>query len=150
MIRTKGEAGSGNVVEAVRHMRAVMDGMRRLVSLSKEQLMAEAKNLGAPYDLICEVAETGKLPVPNFSAGGIATPADASLMMQLGAEAIFVGSGIFKSTNPEKRARAIVDAATNYDKPEILAEISSDLGEPMPGIDIRQLDEKQLLALRGW
>ncbi len=150
MIRTKGEAGSGNVVEAVRHMRAVMDGMRRLVSLSKEQLMAEAKNLGAPYDLICEVAETGKLPVPNFSAGGIATPADASLMMQLGAETIFVGSGIFKSTNPEKRARAIVDAATNYDKPEILAEISSDLGEPMPGIDIRQLDEKQLLALRGW
>jgi pyridoxal 5'-phosphate synthase pdxS subunit len=150
MIRTKGEAGSGNVVEAVRQMRAVVDGIRRLVSLSKEQLMAEAKNLGAPYDLVCEVAETGKLPVPNFSAGGIATPADASLMMQLGAEAIFVGSGIFKSTNPEKRARAIVDAATNYDKPEILAEISSDLGEPMPGIDIRQLDEKQLLALRGW
>ena len=150
MIRTKGEAGSGNVVEAVRHMRAVMDGIRRLTSLSGEQLMTEAKNLGAPYDLVCEVAQTGKLPVPNFSAGGIATPADASLMMQLGAEAVFVGSGIFKSGDPERRARAIVDATANYDKPEMLAEISTGLGESMPGLDIRQLDEKQLLATRGW
>ena len=150
MIRTKGEAGSGDIVEAVRHMRALIGGMRRLTSLGEEQLMAEAKNLGAPYDLVVEVARTGKLPVPNFSAGGIATPADASLMMQLGAEAVFVGSGIFKSSDPAARAKAIVDAATNYDKPEILAEISRGLGEPMPGIDIRQLDEKQLLALRGW
>jgi pyridoxal 5'-phosphate synthase pdxS subunit len=137
-------------VEAVRHMRAVMDGIRRLTSLSKEQLMTEAKNLGAPYDLVCQVAAEGKLPVPNFSAGGIATPADAALVMQLGAEAVFVGSGIFKSSDPERRARAIVDAAANYDNPEVLAEISTGLGEPMPGIDIRQLDEKQLLALRGW
>ena len=150
MIRTKGEAGSGNVVEAVRHMRAVMDGIRRLVSLSREQLMTEAKRLGAPYDLVCEIAETGRLPVPNFSAGGIATPADASLVLQLGAEAVFVGSGIFKSSDPAVRAKAIVNAATNFDKPEILAEISKGLGEPMPGIDIRQLDEKQRLALRGW
>jgi pyridoxal 5'-phosphate synthase pdxS subunit len=150
MIRTKGEAGSGNIIEAVRHMRTVMDGIRRLTALSREQLMTEAKNLGAPYELVCEVAETGKLPVPNFSAGGIATPADAALMMQLGAEAVFVGSGIFKSDNPEKRSRAIVDAVTHYNEPKILAEISRDLGEPMPGIDIKQLDEKQLLALRGW
>ncbi|MBN1409824.1 MAG: pyridoxal 5'-phosphate synthase lyase subunit PdxS [Spirochaetales bacterium] len=150
MIRTKGEAGSGNVVEAVRHMRTVMDGIRRLKNLPGEELMTEAKNLGAPYELVCEVAETGKLPVPNFSAGGIATPADAALMMQLGAEAVFVGSGIFKSSNPERRAKAIVEAATNFDKPSILAEISEDLGEPMYGIDINQLDEKQKLALRGW
>jgi pyridoxal 5'-phosphate synthase pdxS subunit len=150
MIRTKGEAGSGNIVEAVRHMRAVMDGIHRLQGLSEEQLMTEAKNLGAPYDLVVEVARTGKLPVPNFSAGGIATPADASLMMQLGAEAVFVGSGIFKSSDPLPRAKAIVDAATNYDKPEILAEVSAGLGEPMPGIDIRQLDDNQLMALRGW
>jgi pyridoxal 5'-phosphate synthase pdxS subunit len=150
MIRTKGEAGSGNVVEAVRHMRAVMDGIRKLKNLPKEELMTEAKNLGAPYDLVCEVAATGKLPVPNFSAGGIATPADAALMMQLGAEAVFVGSGIFKSSNPAQRAKAIVDAATHFNNPKVLADISKGLGEPMPGIDIRQLDEKQLLALRGW
>ena len=150
MVRTKGEAGSGNVVEAVRHMRAVTDGIRRLKSLPKEELMTEAKNLGAPYELVCEIAITGKLPVPNFSAGGIATPADAALMMQLGAEAIFVGSGIFKSSDPERRAKAIVGAATHYNNPKVLAEISKGLGEPMPGIDIRQLDEKQLLALRGW
>ncbi|MBN1797481.1 MAG: pyridoxal 5'-phosphate synthase lyase subunit PdxS [Spirochaetales bacterium] len=150
MIRTKGEAGSGNVVEAVRHMRAVMDGMRKLKNLPKEELMTEAKNLGAPYELVCEVASTGKLPVPNFSAGGIATPADAALMMQLGAEAVFVGSGIFKSSDPAVRAKAIVDAATHYNDPKVLADISKGLGEPMPGIDIRQLDEKQLLALRGW
>jgi pyridoxal 5'-phosphate synthase pdxS subunit len=150
MIRTKGEAGSGNVVEAVRHMRAVMTAVRRLKALSEEQLMTEAKNLGAPYEIVVEVARTGKLPVPNFSAGGIATPADASLMMQLGAEAVFVGSGIFKSEDPMRRAKAIVEATTNWDKPEMLAEISRGLGEPMPGIDVRQLDEKQLLALRGW
>jgi len=150
MIRTKGEAGSGNVVEAVSHMRAVMDGIRKLKNLPKEELMAEAKNLGAPYDLVCEVAATGKLPVPNFSAGGIATPADAALMMQLGAETVFVGSGIFKSSDPARRAKAIVDAATHYNNPKVLADISKGLGEPMPGIDLRQLDEKQLLALRGW
>jgi pyridoxal 5'-phosphate synthase pdxS subunit len=150
MIRTKGEAGSGNVVEAVRHMRAVMDGIRRLVNLPPEELMTEAKNLAAPYDIVVEVARLGKLPVPNFSAGGIATPADASLMMQLGAESVFVGSGIFKSADPQPRAKAIVDAVTYFNDPKALAEISRGLGEPMPGIDVRQLDEKQLLALRGW
>jgi pyridoxal 5'-phosphate synthase pdxS subunit len=150
MIRTKGEAGSGNVVEAVRHMRAVMDGMRRLQSLPKEELMAEAKNLGAPYELVVEVAETGRLPVPNFSAGGIATPADASLMMQLGAEAVFVGSGIFKSGDPAKRARAIVSATTYYNDPKMLAEVSKGLGEAMVGIDISKLPEQELLQRRGW
>ncbi|MBN1524616.1 MAG: pyridoxal 5'-phosphate synthase lyase subunit PdxS [Spirochaetales bacterium] len=150
MIRTKGEAGSGNVIEAVRHMRTVMDTIRRLKNLPKEELMTEAKNLGAPYDLVVEVALTGKLPVPNFSAGGVATPADASLMMQLGAETVFVGSGIFKSNDPKPRAKAIVDAVTHFDDPKILAEISRGLGEPMPGIDVRQLDEKQLMSLRGW
>ncbi len=150
MIRTKGEAGSGNVVEAVRHMRAVVGGIRRLQSLPAEELMTEAKNLGAPYDLVVEVARTGRLPVPNFSAGGIATPADASLVMQLGAESVFVGSGIFKSSDPRRRAKAIVEAVTRYDDPKALAEISRGLGEPMPGIDVRQLDEKQLLSLRGW
>jgi pyridoxal 5'-phosphate synthase pdxS subunit len=150
MIRTKGEAGSGNVVEAVRHMRAVVDGIRKLQSLAFEELMTEAKNLGAPYDLVVEVAKTGKLPVPNFSAGGIATPADAALMMQLGAEAVFVGSGIFKSSDPVLRAKAIVSAVTHYNNPEALAEISEGLGEPMPGIDVKHLDEKQRLALRGW
>jgi pyridoxal 5'-phosphate synthase pdxS subunit len=150
MIRTKGEAGTGNVIEAVRHMRAVMDGMRRLQHLPKEELMTEAKNLGAPYDLVVEVAETGRLPVPNFSAGGIATPADAALMMQLGAETVFVGSGIFKSSNPERRATAIVSAATYYKDPAKLAEISTDLGQPMSGLDVTQLEEKELLASRGW
>ena len=150
MIRTKGEAGSGDIIEAVRHMRSVMEGMRRLTTLSKEQLMTEAKDLGAPYELLCEIAQTGKLPVPNFSAGGIATPADAALMMQLGAESVFVGSGVFKSSNPEARAKAIVNAVTNFDKPEVLAELSTGLGEPMPGIDVAKLDEKQRLALRGW
>jgi pyridoxal 5'-phosphate synthase pdxS subunit len=150
MMRTKGEAGSGNIVEAVRHMRAVMDGIRRLTSLPFEELMTEAKNLSAPYELVVEVAKTGKLPVPNFSAGGVATPADASLVMQLGAESVFVGSGIFKSSDPARRAKAIVSAVTYFDKPEILAEISDGLGEPMPGIDLRMLDEKQRLSLRGW
>ena len=150
MIRTKGEAGTGNIIEAVRHMRSVMDGMRRIQSLPTEELMTEAKNLGAPYDLLLEIAETGKLPVPNFSAGGIATPADASLMMQLGAESVFVGSGIFKSSDPEKRAKAIVEAVTYYNDAERLADISMDLGEPMPGIDLKDIDEKELLATRGW
>ena len=150
MIRTKGEAGSGNIVEAVRHMRAVISEMRRIHSMGREELMAVAKNLGAPYDLVVYVHEHGKLPVPNFSAGGIATPADAALMRQLGAEAVFVGSGIFKSEDPAKRAKAIVDATTFYDKPEMLAELSMGLGEAMAGLDIRQLDEKELLATRGW
>ena len=150
MIRTKGEAGTGDIIEAVRHMRSVMDGMRRLQSLPAEELMTEAKNLGAPYDLIVEIAETGKLPVPNFSAGGIATPADAALMMQLGAEALFVGSGIFKSNDPDRRAKAIVEAATYFNDPEKLAEISNDLGEPMVGINVSDIEEKQLLATRGW
>jgi len=150
MIRTKGEAGTGNVVEAVRHMRAVMSEIRKIQSMREDELMAEAKRLGAPYELVLEVHKTGKLPVPNFSAGGIATPADAALMMQLGAEAVFVGSGIFKSEDPAKRAKAIVDAVTHYDKPEILAELSKGLGRAMEGIDVRQLEEKELLSVRGW
>ncbi|ADN02647.1 pyridoxal 5'-phosphate synthase lyase subunit PdxS [Spirochaeta thermophila] len=150
MIRTKGEAGTGDVVEAVRHMRAVMNGIRRLTTLSDEQLMTEAKRLGAPFDLLHEVAKTGKLPVPNFSAGGIATPADAALMMQLGAEAVFVGSGIFKSENPAKRAKAIVEAVTYYNDPKKLAEISRGLGEPMHGIEVRTIEEGRQLAHRGW
>jgi pyridoxal 5'-phosphate synthase pdxS subunit len=150
MIRTKGEAGTGNVVEAVRHMRLIMDEIRRLTALPEEELMAEAKRLGAPYELVRWVAEHGRLPVPNFAAGGIATPADAALMMQLGAEAVFVGSGIFKSEDPYARAKAIVDAVTYYDNPQILAQISEGLGEPMPGIDIRKLEDKDLLATRGW
>ena len=150
MIRTKGEAGSGNIVEAVRHMRSVMSEIRKLQTMRHEEMMAYAKNLGAPYELVVKVAELGKLPVPNFSAGGIATPADASLMMQLGAEGVFVGSGIFKSSDPAKRAKAIVDATTYYDKPEIVAELSVGLGEAMEGIDIRQLEEKDLLSVRGW
>jgi pyridoxal 5'-phosphate synthase pdxS subunit len=150
MIRTKGEAGTGNVVEAVRHMRAVMSGIRRLQSMPADELMVAAKEMQAPYDLVVEVHQTGKLPVPNFSAGGIATPADAALMRQLGAEAIFVGSGIFKSSDPRKRAHAIVSACTYYDRPEVLAEVSMELGEPMNSIDVRQLDEKQLMAMRGW
>jgi pyridoxal 5'-phosphate synthase pdxS subunit len=150
MIRTKGEAGSGNVVEAVRHMRTVLAGIRKVQSLPFEELMTEAKNLGAPYELIVELHRTGKLPVPNFSAGGIATPADAALMRQLGAEAIFVGSGIFKSGDPKRRASAIVAAATYFDKPEILAEVSTDIGEPMVGIDIKILPKEELMATRGW
>ncbi|AEJ62042.1 Pyridoxal biosynthesis lyase pdxS [Spirochaeta thermophila DSM 6578] len=150
MIRTKGEAGTGDVVEAVRHMRAVMNGIRRLTTLSDEQLMTEAKRLGAPFDVLHEVAKTGKLPVPNFSAGGIATPADAALMMQLGAEAVFVGSGIFKSENPAKRAKAIVEAVTYYNDPKKLAEISRGLGEPMHGIEVRTIEEGRQLAQRGW
>lgn len=150
MIRTKGEAGSGNVVEAVRHMRAIVGAMKRLTTLGPEELMSEARDLGAPYELVKLVARDGKLPVPNFSAGGIATPADASLMMQLGAEAVFVGSGIFKSGDPERRARAIVQATTHYLDADLLARVSEALGEPMVGIDISRLDESELLQTRGW
>ena len=150
MMRTKGEAGTGNVVEAVRHMRAVIGGIKRLQATSEDELMTSAKELQAPYDLVLECHRTGKLPVPNFSAGGIATPADAALMRQLGAEALFVGSGIFKSSDPKERAKAIVTACTYYDKPEILAEVSTGLGDAMFSIDVRQLEEKQLMAVRGW
>ena len=150
MIRTKGEAGSGNIVEAVRHMRSVVSGIRRLKALGPEELMAEAKNLGAPYELLRWVAEHGKLPVPNFSAGGIATPADAALMMQLGAEAVFVGSGIFKSADPAARAKAVVQATTHFKNPDILVKVSEDLGEAMPGIETSKLKESELLQTRGW
>lgn len=150
MIRTKGEAGSGNVVEAVRHMRAVQGAIKRLTILGPEELMAEAKELGAPYELVKLVAKTGKLPVPNFAAGGIATPADAALMMQLGAEAVFVGSGIFKSGDPERRAKAIVQATTHYLDADLLARVSENLGEPMVGINISTLDASELLQTRGW
>jgi len=150
MIRTKGEAGTGNVVEAVRHMRRIQSEIKRLTTLGEEELVAEAKKLGAPYELVKYVHDHGKLPVPNFAAGGIATPADAALMMQLGAESVFVGSGIFKSENPEKRARAIVEAVTYYDDPEILARISRGLGEPMRGIDVTKLSQEELLQTRGW
>jgi pyridoxal 5'-phosphate synthase pdxS subunit len=150
MIRTKGEAGSGNIVEAVRHMRAVISGIRRLTLLGPEELMTEAKNLGAPYELLRKIAAEGKLPVPNFSAGGIATPADAALMMQLGAEAVFVGSGIFKSSDPSVRARAIVQATTHYKDPDVLVKVSEDLGEAMPGIETSKLKESELLQTRGW
>jgi len=138
MMRTKGEAGTGNVVEAVRHMRAVMDGIRRIVSAPDDELMAIAKEMGAPLELVKEVHKAGRLPVVNFAAGGIATPADAALMMQLGAEGVFVGSGIFKSSDPEKMAKAIVKATTHYQDPKIIAEVSKDLGEAMPGLDINQ------------
>jgi pyridoxal 5'-phosphate synthase pdxS subunit len=150
MIRTKGEAGTGNIVEAVRHMRAVWDGIRRLQALPEEELMAEAKALGAPYELVREVHETGRLPVVNFAAGGVATPADAALMMQLGADGVFVGSGIFKSEDPERRARAIVKATTHYNDPKIIAEASRGLGEPMRGLDIATIPKEELLAPRGW
>ena len=150
MIRTKGEAGSGNIVEAVRHMRTVTDEMRRLTTLRRDQLMTAAKDLGAPYELVLYVAEHGKLPAPNFAAGGVATPADASLMMQLGAEAVFVGSGIFKSGDPAIRAKAIVEATTHYEDPEVLIRVSENLGEAMVGINIDTLDEKDKLQTRGW
>ena len=150
MIRTKGEAGSGNVVEAVRHMRAVQGAMRKLTILGNEELMAAAKEFEAPYELVKMVAQTGKLPVPNFAAGGVATPADASLMMQLGAESVFVGSGIFKSGDPQRRADAIVQATTHYLDADLLARVSEDLGEAMVGIDISRLDDSELLQTRGW
>ncbi len=150
LIRTKGEAGTGNIVEAVRHMRLINRQIKWLTTLGDEELVTAAKQLGAPLELVRLVAREGKLPVPNFAAGGIATPADASLMMQLGAEAVFVGSGIFKSSDPAKRARAIVEAVTNYDRPDVLARISEDLGEPMPGVDVHELKEQELLQTRGW
>lgn len=151
MIRTKGEAGSGNVVEAVRHIRAVMSHIRKLTTLRDDELMTEAKNMGAPYELVKEVAHTGRLPVPNFSAGGIATPADAALVRQLGAEAVFVGSGIFKSEDPVARARAIVHATTYYEDPVEVAKACRGLeGAAMAGIDVRTLREEERLATRGW
>ena len=150
LIRTKGEAGTGNIVEGVRHLRTLRTQLRRLQSLDKEQLVTEAKQLGAPLELVRSVAETGRLPVPNFAAGGIATPADAALCMALGAEAVFVGSGIFLSDQPVKRARAIVDATTYWQEPKRLAEISSGLGAAMRGIEMAQLSEDSRMAARGW
>ncbi len=150
MIRTKGEAGTGDIVNAVRHMRAVYGGIRRLGSLREEELYAEAKNLGAPVELVKWVAENGKLPVVTFTAGGIATPADASLCMQLGADGVFVGSGIFKSDDPAPRAKAIVEATTHFQDPEVLARVSQGLGEAMASISTAGLDESQLLETRGW
>ena len=150
MIRTKGEAGTGNVVEAVRHMRTMNKEIREIQAASKQELMTIAKNMGAPYDLVCYVHEHGKLPVVNFAAGGIATPADAALMMQLGCDGVFVGSRIFKSDNPQKRAEAIVKATTYYNDPNIIAQVSEGLGEAMSGIDIRQLPENEQYAKRGW
>jgi pyridoxal 5'-phosphate synthase pdxS subunit len=150
MIRTKGEAGSGNIVEAVRHIRTIIKEMKQLTVLGKEELVHEAKNLGAPLELVEWVAANGKLPVPNFSAGGIATPADVALVMQLGAEAVFVGSGIFKSEDPEARAKAVVKAATYYRDPVKLLEACEDLGEPMRGLDVSKLPEAELMQTRGW
>ena len=150
MIRTKGEAGSGNIVEAVRHMRALQDEMSRLTTLGSEQLMSVSKELGAPFNLVCYVAEHGELPVPNFSAGGIATPADAALVRQLGAQAVFVGSGIFKSDDPAARAVAIVKATTHYDDPEVLLQVSRGLQPAMKGLEMSEIPEAERLAVRGW
>lgn len=150
MIRTKGEAGTGNVVEGVRHLRNILQGIRRLTQLNPEEYMTEAKNLQAPYALVKQVAELGKLPVPNFAAGGVATPADASLLRQLGAEAVFVGSGIFNSSNPPKFARAIVQACAHYNDPEVLLEVSRSLGDPMPSLSMEELSESDKIQNRGW
>ncbi len=150
MIRTKGEAGTGNIVEAVRHMRAVTSAIRRIQGMGEDELMAEAKELGAPFELVLEVHNTGKLPVVNFAAGGVATPTDAALMMQLGSDGVFVGSGIFKSADPAPRARAVVQAVTHFRDPHIIADVSRNLGEPMTGIDIRTLPEVEQFARRGW
>jgi pyridoxal 5'-phosphate synthase pdxS subunit len=150
MIRTKGEAGTGNIVEAVRHMRTVTAGIRELSTLTDEQMMTATRDLGAPYQLVREVGETGKLPVVNFAAGGIATPADAALMMALGCDGVFVGSGIFKSSNPALFARAIVDATTNWQNPDIVAKVSAGLGKAMPGLEMGTLSEAEQLARRGW
>ncbi|MBE9482437.1 MAG: pyridoxal 5'-phosphate synthase lyase subunit PdxS [Chloroflexi bacterium] len=150
MIRTKGEAGTGNIVEAVRHIRAVMDSIRKLVNTPQDELMTQAKEMGAPFELVEEIHKTGKLPVVNFAAGGVATPTDAALMMQLGADGVFVGSGIFKSSNPEVRAKAIVKATTYFQDPQIIAEVSKNLGQAMPGLDIKQIPVEELLAPRGW
>ena len=150
MIRTKGEAGTGDIVEAVRHMRTVMDEIRRIQGMPDDELMVTAKSLGAPFELVKEIHDTGHLPVVNFAAGGVATPADAALMMQLGADGVFVGSGIFKSSNPEVRAKAVVQAVTHYNDPKILAEVSKGLGEAMPGLDVKSMPKEELLATRGW
>ena len=150
MIRTKGEAGTGDVVEAVRHARTVFGDIRRLVNLPDEEVMAFAKEIGAPYELVLETKSLGRLPVVNFAAGGIATPADAALMMQLGVDGVFVGSGIFKSGDPAKRADAIVKATTHYNDPKILGEISRNLGEPMVGRQVGDIPNNQLIAGRGW
>lgn len=150
MIRTKGEAGTGDIVEAVRHMRTVSGEIRKIQSMTQDELMAEAKSLGAPFDLVQIVHDTGRLPVVNFAAGGIATPADAALMMQLGVEGVFVGSGIYKSSNPEARAKAIVEATTHYNNPDVIAKASENLGEPMPGMAARSLKPEEILAVRGW
>jgi pyridoxal 5'-phosphate synthase pdxS subunit len=148
MIRTKGEAGTGNIVEAVRHMRAVMDGIRRLLNTPKDELMTLAKEMGAPFALVEEIHQAGKLPVVNFAAGGVATPADAALMMQLGADGVFVGSGVFKSSKPEARAKAIVMATTHFQNPKIIAQVSKNLGEAMLGLDMKQIPTEELLAMR--
>ena len=150
MIRTKGEAGTGNVVEAVRHLRSVNGTIKKLGAMPRDELMTAAKNLGAPFDLVEQVAREGALPVPQFSAGGVATPADAALMMQLGAQAVFVGSGIYKSGDPVRRGRAIVDAVTHFNDPQKLAEISEDLGDTMDSLDVRKLEESDRMAARGW
>jgi len=150
MIRTKGEAGTGDVIEAVRHARTVLGDVKRLINMPEEELMTFAKNIGAPYELLLETREFGGLPVVNFAAGGIATPADAALMMQLGVDGVFVGSGIFKSGNPAKRAEAIVKAVTHFENPEILAEVSRNLGEPMVGRNVSDLEDNERLADRGW
>ena len=150
MIRTKGEAGTGNVVEAVRHMRAVMGDIKRVVAACDDELMAISKEMAAPLELVKQVHDTGRLPVVNFAAGGVATPADAALMMKLGAEGVFVGSGIFKSSEPEKMAKAIVKATTHYQDAMVIAEVSKGLGEAMPGLDIKQIPDEELLAQRGW
>ncbi len=150
MIRTKGEAGTGNVVEAVRHARAVLGEIRRLQHMAPEEWMAAAKEMGAPHELVVEIAQLGRLPVVNFAAGGIATPADAAMMMQLGLDGVFVGSGIFKSADPPRRGRAIVEAVTHYNDPAVIAEISKGLGEAMRGLEISEIPEAELLAQRGW
>ena len=150
MIRSKGEAGTGNIVEAVRHLRAITEGIRRLTILPEEELMAEAKTLGAPYELVREVRQLGRLPVVLFCAGGVATPADAALVMRLGSDGVFVGSGIFKSADPLRRARAIVKATTHFEDPKILAEVSRGLGEPMRGLEVSKIPDPELMASRGW
>ncbi|PKB65581.1 MAG: pyridoxal biosynthesis lyase PdxS [SAR202 cluster bacterium Io17-Chloro-G3] len=150
MIRTKGEAGTGNIVEAVRHARSVMGEIRKIQSMSEDELAAEAKALGAPLELVREVKAKGRMPVVNFAAGGVATPSDAALMMQLGVDGVFVGSGIFKAEDPERVAKAVVQAVTHYNDPQVIAEVSKGLGEAMPGLDIRSLKEEELLAVRGW
>ena len=150
MIRTKGEAGTGDIVEAVRHMRSVQDSIRQLANMPDEELMAFAKEIGAPFELVKDLHDSGKLPVVNFAAGGVATPSDAALMMQLGADGVFVGSGIFKSSNPSAMAQAVVKATTHYQDPQIIADVSKNLGEAMRGQDSKQLKPEELLAPRGW